>query len=324
MLQMLNVLLGRWMPILTPLSVLMGVLVGEPLHQWAFLVPLGFAFMTFSGSLTSSFKMLHHTITHPLPIILALIILHVVIPLWAWEIGHFFFPDDPLTVTGLTLAVVIPTGITSMIWVTMYKGSAPLALAIILIDTMLSPFVVPFSLSVLAGSVVEMNFFDVMNGLVWMIVVPSLAGTAVNQWLKADRSSNISQKLAPFSKITLLSVIAVNSSVVAPYLRNIDLKFLQIVGTILLIVLTGYFFSWIIAVLFKQNKENVIALIYTGGMRNISAGAVLAVNFFPPQVAVPVVICMLFQQLLAALHGYFITLIYEKNIFRKQTVVHEK
>ena len=41
-------------------------------------------------------------------------------------------------------------------------------------------------------------------------------------------------------------------------------------------------------------------------MRNISAGAVLAVSFFPSQVAVPVVIGMLFQQILAALFGYLL------------------
>ncbi|OMP66019.1 bile acid:sodium symporter family protein [Domibacillus epiphyticus] len=324
MLHKLNVLLGRWMPILTPISVITGVVAAGLLDSWGFIVPWAFAFMTFAGSLNSNFKMLHHTISHPLPILLALTVLHVITPLWAWEIGHFFFPDDPLTVTGFTLAVVIPTGITSMIWVTMNKGSVPLALAIILIDTMLSPIIVPFSLSVLAGSVVEMNFFDVMNGLVWMIVVPSLLGMAVNEWLKSDRSINISQKLAPFSKMTLLAVIAINSSVVSPFLRNIDLKFLQILGTVLLIVLSGYLFSWVIAVLWKQKKENVITLIFTGGMRNISAGAVLAVNFFPPQVAVPVVICMLFQQLLAAFHGYLITLVYEKSVFRKRSVVHEK
>ncbi|MCY9341001.1 bile acid:sodium symporter family protein, partial [Bacillus haynesii] len=42
------------------------------------------------------------------------------------------------------------------------------------------------------------------------------------------------------------------------------------------------------------------------GMRNISAGAVLATGFFPPQVAVPVVIGMLFQQVLAALFGHLL------------------
>lgn len=40
-----------------------------------------------------------------------------------------------------------------------------------------------------------------------------------------------------------------------------------------------------------------------GGMRNISAGAVLAVTYFPAPVAVPVVLGMVFQQMMASLVG---------------------
>jgi hypothetical protein len=31
----------------------------------------------------------------------------------------------------------------------------------------------------------------------------------------------------------------------------------------------------------KRSQDEIVSLIYTGGMRNISAGAVLAVSFFP-------------------------------------------
>ncbi|MNC65135.1 hypothetical protein D3C75_1153990 [compost metagenome] len=41
-------------------------------------------------------------------------------------------------------------------------------------------------------------------------------------------------------------------------------------------------------------------------MRNISAGAVLAVSYFPAPVAVPVVLGMVFQQLLASLAGFLL------------------
>ncbi|MNJ80971.1 hypothetical protein D3C77_795600 [compost metagenome] len=41
-------------------------------------------------------------------------------------------------------------------------------------------------------------------------------------------------------------------------------------------------------------------------MRNISAGAVLAVTYFPAPVAVPVVLGMVFQQTLASLAGYLL------------------
>ncbi|OXS74582.1 bile acid:sodium symporter family protein [Domibacillus enclensis] len=310
----INLFLTKWMPLLTPISVFIGVLLGDYLNVWVFIVPWLFAFMTFVGSLNSNFRMLHHTMTHPFPVLLALAILHVIVPVFSWTVGHIMFPHDPLTVTGFTLALVIPTGITSVIWVTMYKGSVPLALVIILVDTMLSPILVPFSMSVLAGSKVEMDVTAMVSGLFWMIVLPSLLGMIANEWLKAEKASRVSQAMSPFSKLSLPIVIAINSAVVAPYLRDIDAKFIQILLTILFVVFCGYLISWGLAVVFKQPRENIVALIYTGGMRNISAGAVIAVNFFPPQVAVPVVVCMLFQQMLAALYGYFLGKVYREEL----------
>lgn len=314
MLYIINTLLGKWMPLITPFSVMAGVLLADGLSSWTFIVPWLFAFMTFAGSLNSSFRMLQHTIASPFPILLALIILHVITPFWAWSVGHAVFPDDPLIVTGLTLALVIPTGITSVVWVSMYKGSLPLALVIILIDTMLSPIIVPLSMSFFAGSKVEINIESMVTGLFWMIVLPSLLGILVNEWIKPEKASRLSQTLSPFSKLLLPAVIAINSAVAAPYLRHIDWKFIQILLTILFIVLCGYMLSWCLAVACRQPRENLITLIYTGGMRNISAGAVIAVNFFPPQAAVPVVICMLFQQMLAAFHGYLLTKVYRREM----------
>jgi len=313
MLGAINVFLTRWMPLLTPVSVAAGVLVAPWIHSWTFIVPWVFAFVTFTGSLNSNFRMLHHTLTHPFPVFLALTILHIITPMFAWTAGHLLFPNDPLIVTGFTLALVIPTGITSVIWVTMYRGSVPLALVIILLDTILSPVVVPFSMSVLAGSKVEMDVFAMMSGLFWMIVLPSLLGMLVNEWVKSEKASRISQTLSPFSKLSLPLVIAINSAVVAPYLRDIDLQFLQILLAILFVVLCGYLLSWGLAVACRQPHETIVTLIYTGGMRNISAGAVIAVNFFPPQAAIPVVVCMLFQQMLAAFHGFLLKKAYPRE-----------
>jgi bile acid:Na+ symporter, BASS family len=43
--------------------------------------------------------------------------------------------------------------------------------------------------------------------------------------------------------------------------------------------------------------------MYNSGMRNISAGAVIAITYFPAPVAIPVIVGMLFQQVLASLVG---------------------
>ncbi len=63
----------------------------------------------------------------------------------------------PTSITGLVLGMVIPTGVTSFIWVSIYKGNSALTLAIILIDSLLSPFIVPYSLSLFVGQKVEMD-----------------------------------------------------------------------------------------------------------------------------------------------------------------------
>ena len=314
MLQSMNAFLGKWMPLLTPVSVVVGVLLSSFLNNFSFLVPWVFAAMTFTGSLNSNFKSMKHTIFHPLSLLLTLAVLHVITPIWAFVIGHLFFGNDPYTITGLTLATVIPTGITSVIWVSMYKGNVPLTLAIILADTLLSPFLVPLSMSIFVGEAIQLDVWGMMRGLLVMIVIPSIAGMAINQFYSKEKALHWNKTLAPFSKLGLAAVVAINSSVVAPYLRQIDLKFIYVGLTMFFVALSGYFFSWLLGVLTKRQKDETIAMIYTGGMRNISAGAVMAVSFFPPQVAVPVVIGMLFQQILAALYGQAIRLIYQKPV----------
>lgn len=311
MLQKINKLLEKIMPILTPTSVVIGVLLAAFLSPLDFLVPWIFAFMTFAGALSSNFKSLGKAMTHPAPVIITLFLLHLIMPAWAWIIGHLTFPDDSLTITGFILAMVIPTGITSFIWVSMKHGNIGLTLSIILVDTILSPFIVPYSLSLFVGRSIEMDIWSMMQGLLFMIVLPSLLGMLINHWTKGKSKDSLSPKLAPFSKIGLIAVVSINSAVVAPYLKDVNPKLVSIAIVAFLISFFGYLFAWGLGRLFKLKEEVIVAMIFTGGMRNISAGAVIAITFFPSKVAIPVVIGMLFQQILASLFGYFVDRTYK-------------
>lgn len=313
MLQKLNKFLEKIMPLITPTSVVLGVLLTTYLSPFSYLVPWLFAFMTFSGALSSSFKSLQRAITHPFPILIALLILHLIMPLWAWGVGHLTFPGDSFTITGLILAVVIPTGISSFIWVVMKHGNIVLTLSIILIDALVSPFIVPYGLSLFVGGNIEMDTLSIMQGLFFMIVLPSILGMVVNHITKGECTKKLSPTLAPFSKIALGVVVAINSAEVAPYLQNVDLKLIMTGAVVFFIAFCGYLFSWGIGRLLKFDKDVIVALIFTGGMRNISAGAVIAITFFPAEVAVPVVVGMLFQQILASIYGFFIDRVYTFN-----------
>ncbi|WHY87313.1 bile acid:sodium symporter family protein [Neobacillus novalis] len=318
MLQKLNKQLERIMPLITPVSVITGVLLSAFLKDFSFLIPWIFAFMTFAGSLSSNFQSLKDVITHPFPIFMAMLILHFLMPLWAWGVGHVLFPGDAYTITGLILAMVIPTGITSFIWVSIYKGNIPMVLSVILIDTLLSPIIVPYSISLFMGHSIEMDFLSIMKGLMGMAVIPSIIGLLLNQLTRGKINEQLGSRLAPFSKISLGFVVMLNGAVVAPYLKNINLKLVGITIVVFFIAFTGYLFSFLMGRLLIKDRDTVVTLTFSGGMRNISAGAVIGVTYFPAAVAVPVVVGMLFQQVLASLNGYFLDSYYNRKLEKQR------
>ncbi|MBT2686647.1 bile acid:sodium symporter family protein [Bacillus sp. ISL-47] len=317
MLYKLNKQLEKMMPLITPTSVFFGVLLAGYLKDYSYIIPWVFAFMTFSGSLNSNFSSLKQILHHPKPLFLIVFTLHILMPLFAWSTGHLAFGDDPYTITGLVLAMAIPTGISSFIWVSIYKGNIPLTLSIILIDTFLSPFIVPLTLSVFFQTTVNIDVLPMMTGLFWMVVLPSFLGMILNQVTKGKGALILSSRLAPFSKLGMAIVVMLNGAVVAPNLIEVNLKLILIAITVFFVAFMGYLLSFMIGNLLKYDRETTVAVTFNGGMRNISIGAVVAVTYFPPAVAVPVVLGMLFQQVLASLFGVIIKRHFSRELLQE-------
>lgn len=312
----INKQLEKMMPLITPISVVLGVMLAGYIKDYAFIIPWVFAFMTFSGSLNSSFGSLKEIIHHPKPLFLILILLHILMPLFAWSTGTLAFGDDSFTITGLVLAMTIPTGISSFIWVSIYRGNIPLTLSIILVDTFLSPFIVPLTLSVFFQKSVQIDTVPMMAGLFGMIVLPSFLGMLFNQF--AGRTAQaLSSRLSPFSKLGMAIVVMLNGAIVAPYLKEVNLKLIFIAIIVLCVAFMGYLISFIIANLLKYDQGTTVSVTFNGGMRNISVGSVLAVTYFPAPVAVPVVIGILFQQVLASLYGVIMKRHFSRKVLQE-------
>ncbi|WP_208585989.1 bile acid:sodium symporter family protein [Gracilibacillus suaedae] len=306
MLNHLNQVLQRIMPFIAPSSVVIGVVFADFFIQYDSWVIWIFAFMTFAGSLSLNFVALYRVVAHPLSILIALVILHILMPLWAFLIGTLTFSNDHFTVIGFVLAMIIPTGITSFIWVSMNKGNVALTLSVILIDTILSPFIVPLSLSLFIGTSVDLEVWAMMKGLFIMIVLPSILGMILHELTRGGIHEKWSPRLAPFSKMALALVIMINSSEVADYLLDVDFHLIKVAITMFFVAASGYYLAWLLSKWLKRASQDVISLTFSSGMRNISAGAVIAVQYFPGPVAVPVVVGMLFQQILASLYSKFL------------------
>lgn len=295
----LNQFMQRWMAILTPLSLLIGVVfdqIGHALIGW---IPFVFAVMTFISGLNIRMRDAKVFIEHPKTILVCIAFLHILMPIWAYVLAETFF-DEPLLTIGFVLAVAVPTGVTSMIWITVSKGNVPLGLAIVLIDTLLAPFVMPAIVQLVVGNAMEISTKSIIIDMIWMIVLPSLAGIAVNEITKGSFPKKYSQLLAPMSKFCLFFIVLVNSSVVAPYLKNLNSEIVKIIVVVLCVSISGYLFAAIFAKLFWQDRAIGTTFIFNAGMRNIAAGVVVATSYFPAKAVLPVVLGMLFQQVLAS------------------------
>lgn len=295
------------MALVTPACLAAGVLFPEFASRGLPYISLAFAVMTFIGGLKSSFRDVANVFRRPVPLLLALLILHIVIPGCAFLAGTLCFPGNPNIVTGMVLEFAVPCAVVSMMWVSIYRGNSPLSLSIVVLDTLLAPFSIPLTLKLLVGSSVTIDGAGMMRDLLFMIAVPALLAMCLNQLTRGRIQERWPARLAPFSKICLIFVVTCNSSKVAPYIRHMNPERTAVAAAILLLAAGGYAAGWLSAYLTRQNRETTVSLIYGAGMRNISAGAVIASSYFPAEVMFPVMIGTLFQQVLAALYGWLVS-----------------
>ena len=295
----LNIRLQKLMPILTPLSLVIGVLLEDIGGQLLFLVPWIFAFMTFAGSLSMNLEGIKSIKKYPGTILITIAFLHILMPIWAYLVSTIIFHDELLTI-GFVLAVALPTGITSFIWVSICRGHLALCLAIILIDTLLSPLVIPALLHIVVGQTIEMDTTALILDLLWMIVLPSIAGILLNEWTKGNIEVTVGKKLAPFSKLCLFGIVMINSSAIAPYVKNITWELVGVVLVVFALAVSGYAICLVLGHFLWKDTSITTTFVFTGGMRNIAVGVVIATTYFPAKTVMPVVFGMLFQQVLAS------------------------
>ena len=293
-------LLDKYFPFMTPTFLILGLLLGTVVGRFVGIVPFLFAGATFIGSLRIDFNAFLQTVKKPKGIFVVMLILRVLMPILAFGFGLIFFPNNIYTRTGLLLFGLLPIAINSVLWTVITKGNVALTLSVVLLDTILSPFVLPLSILILTGANIDLDTFGMMRSLLLMVVLPSIIGMSLNQFTKGEFGQKWSTPLAPYAKILLLAVIMINGGNIRRYFPPISLELIGIMVSITTLAVMGYIISWLLAKWLKLPEQDVKAVVFSGGMRNMSTGVVIAVAYFPPAAAVPIVTGIFFQQMVCA------------------------
>lgn len=297
----MNGFVSRHLPWFVLGCISLGLLFSDIFSQLGFLSTYLFSFMTFTNSLSGDFRDLARVGRHPLPALTIILLLHVGMPLLTLVIGNLLFPDSPLFTLGLLLEYSIPTAVSSLMWVGVGGGDMALCLAVVLLDTLLAPFVVPLSMRIFSGSVVELDAVSMMVDLLFMVAIPALIAMSLHQGTHGRVETSLKPKLDPFAKLCLLLIISINASGCAPYLKNINRTLVLVIISVFGLCLLGYFLGYVAGRLLHLPFPTVMTMSLNTGARNISAGAVLASQYFPPDVMFPVAFSPLFFQLTTSL-----------------------
>jgi predicted Na+-dependent transporter len=295
--------IGSKMALVSLGCVALGVLFPQAFGPLEVIVPALFAIMTFQGSLNNTFRQLAHVFRDPRRLLVILAVNVVGMPLVARILAGAIFGGDPNLVTGIVLEYSVPIGVVSYMWIGMYGGNTALGLAAILVSTVLSPFTIPLGLQLLLGQTVQVDVMGMMTSMIFMIALPALAGMVVNDATHGWGRETLSPNLSPISKILLMVIITANATGISDFMRNLTPVLVGVMAFILVFATSGFLWGLVAARLGGESLPNLVTMCFDCGIRNISAGAVLAAAYFPPEVMFPVMMGTLFQQVLAASFG---------------------
>ncbi len=300
----LNKKLNKIMPILTPTAVVIGILLGPRISWMKPAVTYLFAIMTFFSAMKISVREIGDTLKHPLFIFVFALGSYILMPLFAELLGTIFFHGNEDIKSGYNLLRAIPAGVVVNVWTMILSGSLAASLSILLLDTLLAPFMTPFLLKLYAGASIQVDTAGMMKSLMIMVLLPSALALIFNHFYKEKIDKELSTLANPASKLLLFFVIAINTSKVSDrIIENLSISYILIAFVSLLVACLGFLTGYLLSKLFKFKRDISVSLTLTLGMRNISAALVLAIAFLPPGAALPVIFGIVFQQSVCALMG---------------------
>ena len=307
----LNKGMERFMPFLTPTGVILGLILGDRIVSLKSAVTYLFAFLTFTGAISISIKDFGRTLKKPMFILCYALASYLFMPIMAKILGISVFPNSPNTASGYILLRAIPSAVSGTIWATIYSGNMAICLSLLIIDTLLAPIMTPFLFSMLSGTTIEVDFIGMVTSLFIMVVIPSIIGMAANGYKRGVINKHIGPCLKPISKISLLFVLMINAAQVSDrIIENASFEYISIALTSLVLAIIGFIVIYYLCKAFKFNEKDTISLTFSVAMRNISAALVLAIDFLPPEAALPCIFGIVFQQSISAIMG---NMLFKKN-----------
>lgn len=304
-LERINNLLDRYFPLYVVSVIGLGLVFhrfGSAYSTWV--VPI-LAVQMFLMALNVKLSALINAFRQPKYLLIWAVLAWGVLPAASFLLGRVFLGDSPEFAAGLVLTTAIPAAVTSSIWTGLSYGNLPLALSIIGAASLLSGVMTPLVLNTWVGVLVHLEAQELFVGFLFSVMLPTIVGVLVHE-RAGSRLNRFRQHFRLLSKVLIAVVLFINASIIQPQLTTWGWAAGRVMVLVVLQAAIAYTGAYVVTRRSPGTSlEDAIALTYTVGMRNNSAGIAIGVTFFGPVVAAPVILSVLIQQPLASLvHRY--------------------
>ncbi|NLX96428.1 MAG: bile acid:sodium symporter family protein [Rhodopirellula sp.] len=228
---------------------------------------------------------------------------YTAMPLLAFGLGKLFGLEGPWLI-GIIMVGCVPGAMASNVLTLIARGNVSYSVGLTTSATILSPLVVPWTLWLTVGHMVEdFPALKVCGDLCWMVVLPVVCGYQLSRLFTAWRAV-ASRMGAIIANLTILWIIAV---VVAANREMLSQVQAPVFSALLAVNLGGYLAGYFGGVTLGLPESMRRALTLEIGMQNAGLGTTLAMRLFPdePGAALPAAIytfgCMCTGTILARL-----------------------
>lgn len=219
-------------------------------------------------------------------------------PVLGFYIGRFVFLPvlaflflDKLGVSdtysaAIFLLLLLPAGVSAPAFTGILGGNVSLALFLVVMSSLLCPFVIPGLFQLLAGKSLNIDGQEMFTTMALLIFLPVLCqlpfrkSKHITGWMKVNQAAFVIPMLAG----TVILAIAKQREFLLANWSTCITAF----GVSLLIFLSCYGIGWLGSC--KAEKKYQVAFILSSGLNNISLGVVLSALYLDADVAIFMVV----------------------------------
>ncbi len=238
----------------------------------------------FGMGLTLNLQDFKIVFSRPRDVIVGCLAQFTIMPLLAWGLAHIFSLDEALLI-GVVLVGCCPGGTASNVITYLAKGDLALSVGMTGVSTLLAPLLTPLLTWLLAGETVDVNVLNMFMSILWVVILPIVAGFFVKRtWPKFTEKTI--DYLPAFSSLMIAFIVTI---VIAANAAKLLSGGVVILFVVMLHNLCGLGLGYLIGYLLSMSPAKRRAVSIEVGMQNSGLASSLATIHFAayPMASIP-------------------------------------